>query len=331
MLKLIYGVSGSGKTNTLIEEIRRDIDNKTKCYLLVPEQQAYISERDMTSALPQNAGLYFEVVNFSSLAEDVFRKYGGVTQETLSNAVRNLLMWDTLRTLAPLLKQYGKSAAADPSLCRLMMQTLNELRMNAIDSQKMEDAAKKIAPDSALQKKLLDLAMIDALFHEKNESVFGNDPSDKLSRMEKLLEEHNYFHGCHVYVDSFTSFTAQEYAVLSRILRQAESLTVTLCTDSLTSKLPQFESTVETAKRLQKLASNANVIPDCKKLFPKQGSKKAALEALEKSIWTFDLPADARETLSEEDQRAVKIVSCANLYEETETAALHILELVQSG
>ncbi len=331
MLKLICGTSGSGKTEALIGEIRRDIENKTKCYLLVPEQQAYISERDMTRALPQNAGLYFEVVNFSSLAEDVFREYGGVTQGSLSGAVRNLLMWDTLRSLAPLLVQYGKSAAADPALSRLMMQTVNELRINGIDSDKMEQAAKDCEPDTTLHKKLCDLALIDAVFHERNERVFGSDPSDKLLRMAKLLETHTYFMGCHVYIDSFTSFTAQEYSVLCQILRQADRVTVTLCVDSLHSKLPHFESTLETAKRLFKLASETNTEAESLLLTPSSEHKNAALVELEKNIWTFDLPASKRARLTDNDQRAVRIVSCANLYEETEAAALHILDLVQSG
>lgn len=331
MLKLICGASGAGKTEALVREIERDVANQRRCYLLVPEQQAYISERDMTATLPHDAGLYFEVVNFSSLAEDVFREYGGVTQGSLSTAVRNLLMWDTLRTLAPLLKQYGKSAAADPALCRLMMQTVNELRMNAIDSQKMEDAAKLTAPDSALQKKLCDLALIDAVFHEKNESVFGADPSDKLLRMASLLDDHAYFEGCNIYIDSFTSFTAQEYAVLRQLLRQAECVTVTLCVDSLHSKLPQFESTLETARRLLKLASEADVKTERILLEARPDRRPAALAALERDIWRFDLPTNARAKLSDAEQRAVRILSCANLYEETEAAALHILELVQNG
>ena len=33
---------------------------------MIPEQQAYISERDLSVRLPQNAGLYFEIVNFSN-------------------------------------------------------------------------------------------------------------------------------------------------------------------------------------------------------------------------------------------------------------------------
>ena len=93
MLNLICGTSGSGKTENLIQMIRRDVEAKQRCYLLVPEQQAYISERDLPTALPGNAGLYFKVVNFSSLAEEIFCEYGGVTQGAITGSMRNLLMW----------------------------------------------------------------------------------------------------------------------------------------------------------------------------------------------------------------------------------------------
>ena len=40
MLEIVYGVSGSGKTSYLMEQIKKDIQNHKKCFLLVPEQQA---------------------------------------------------------------------------------------------------------------------------------------------------------------------------------------------------------------------------------------------------------------------------------------------------
>ena len=94
MLQLICGTSGAGKTTKIAEMIRADIENGRRCLLLVPEQQAYISEMDILASLPANAGLYFEIVNFSGLAEDVFREYGGVTGSTLDAGTKALLMWD---------------------------------------------------------------------------------------------------------------------------------------------------------------------------------------------------------------------------------------------
>ena len=331
MLKLICGPSGSGKTSALIESIRQDISNGTRCFLLVPEQQAYISERDFPSVLPENAGLFFEVVNFSGLAEDVFREYGGVTFHSLNNGIKNLLMWDTLRTLSPLLKRYGKSAGNDTTLCTLMMQTVEELHINGIDSERLEQAANSLPTDGALSQKLSDLALIDAAFREKLEETFGGDPSDKLLRMSKLLQEHSYFAGCHLYIDSFTSFTAQEYNVLREIMKQAECVTVTLCTDDFRSTLPHFASIVETAKRLEKYAKEYLVPIEKIKLSAQKEQKTKALSILEQDIWRFDLMREDRRTVSREEAEPVRLLSCPNLYEEAEAAAMYILELVQSG
>ena len=111
MLKLICGPSGAGKTEYLTSCIEADIRAGVRSYLLIPEQQAYISERNLAERLPKNAGLFFEVVSFSGLAEKVFCRYGGVTAESVSSAVSSLLMWHTLATFSPLLQQYGKLAA----------------------------------------------------------------------------------------------------------------------------------------------------------------------------------------------------------------------------
>ena len=72
MLKLICGPSGSGKTEQIRACVEADIRKGVRSFLLIPEQQAYISERDFAEKLPKNAGLYFEVVSFSGLAEKVF-------------------------------------------------------------------------------------------------------------------------------------------------------------------------------------------------------------------------------------------------------------------
>ncbi|MBR7098751.1 MAG: hypothetical protein IKC59_04985, partial [Clostridia bacterium] len=153
MLNLIYGVSGSGKTAAITDAIRRDIQTQTKCYLLVPEQQAYISERDLASELPSNAGLYFEVVNFSKLAEKVFRQCGGAAQISTKNGIRAVIVWETLRQLSPLLTQYGKSKA-DATLTSEMLSTLGELQNNGITAEDLERAALQTDEKSPLHKKL---------------------------------------------------------------------------------------------------------------------------------------------------------------------------------
>ena len=331
MLKMICGPSGSGKTAKLTELIKNDIQNKRKCFLLVPEQQAYISERDLLQVLPQNAGLYFEVVHFSGLAEDVFRQFGGVTRVSLSIGMKMLIMWDTLRTLSPLLNRYGKGASQDTTLTSLMVRTVDELRTNGITAERLEEISQALPKESPLYQKLMDLSLIEASFHQHLEDSFGQDPSDRLVRLARVLSEHSYFKNSNVYVDSFTSFTSQEYSVLHEILKQANCVTVSLMTNAFIKPLPHFESTTETAKRLQKLADFANCDVENELLTtPEASNKPLSLRILERDLWRFDVKKDARCEIPDED-RSVRMMRCANVYEESEAAALNVLELILDG
>ena len=325
MLRLISGPSGAGKTEHLTKCIEADIAGGVRSFLLIPEQQAYISERDLAARLPKNAGLYFEVVSFSGLAEKLFCEYGGVTTESVSGAVSSLLMWHTLATLSPLLQQYGKSAEGDLTLTNLMLSAIAEMRAGGISAQALEDAAAQMEEGSALQKKLSDLALIDATYHTKIEECFGSDPSDKLLRLSALLQEHRYFENCNLYIDSFTSFTVPEYAVLLQILGQASSVTVSLCTDGVNSKLPHFLSVSDTARQLSHLADRTDVTVESITLPASLMEKPQALAVLGENLWRFSA---SQKPLSHDT--SVRLSIAANIYEEAEAAALQICELVVS-
>ncbi len=320
---MICAPSGSGKTEYLTKCIEEDVRNGVRSFLLIPEQQAYISERNLAQRLPKNAGLFFEVVSFSGLAEKLFCTYGGVTTESVSSAVSSLLMWHTLSTLSPLLQQYGKSAEGDLTLTNLMLSAIAEMRCGGVSAQTLEDAAAKMEEGSALQKKLSDIALIDAAYHAKIEECFGSDPSDKLLRLSALLQEHRYFENCNVYVDSFTSFTVPEYAVLLQILGQANNVTVSLCTNSANSKLPHFLSVSDTARQLAHLADRANIAVETVTLSNSQTQKPQALTLLGENLWRFS----ATQTPLSNDP-SVRLSVASNIYEEAEATALQICELV---
>lgn len=326
MLKLICGPSGAGKTEYLTQCIEKDIRGGVRSFFLIPEQQAYISERSLAERLPKNAGLYFEVLSFSGLAEKVFSQYGGVTAESVNGAVSSLLMWHTLATLSPLLEQYGKSAEGDLTLTNLMLSAVAEMRASGINAQRLEDAASQMEAGSALQKKLSDLALIDAAYHTKIEECFGSNPSDKLLHLSTLLQKHRYFENCNVYIDSFTSFTVPEYAVLLQILGQANCVSVSLCTDSANSKLPHFLSVSDTARQLAHLADRADVSIENITLSAIKPEKSKAIDVLEENLWRFSAGQK-----SMTDDPSVRLNIAANIYEEAEATALQICELVTGG
>ncbi len=329
MLKLIYGPSGSGKSDLLIERIRADIEAGKRCFLLLPEQQGYIGERDLPRRLPKNAGLYFEVVNFSRLAEKVFDAYGGINTPPINAGIRALLMWNTLRTLSPMLRQYGAAAKGDIALSNLMLAGINELRAGGIDADALESAALTLPEDSPLRKKLMDLSLIDATFRHTLESTFGADPADALLRMRKTLDEHPFFADTHIYIDSFSDFTVPEYRILESMLKDADEVTVTLCHDGNRTGAAHFDTVRETARRLEKLANLTDTPIEKTLLSPRTDRKAPALASLERELWNFSYKKDPHASLP--DTSPLRLISASHVYEEAEAAALQIEEWVMDG
>ena len=55
MLKLIFGASGSGKSTYLEKAVREDVKARKRCYLIVPDQQEFITESSYLHILPPDA------------------------------------------------------------------------------------------------------------------------------------------------------------------------------------------------------------------------------------------------------------------------------------
>ena len=65
MLHLILGGAGSGKSTRLTEYIASDVQARTPAWLIIPEQQANLSERTMLPKLPTAAGMTFSITGFT--------------------------------------------------------------------------------------------------------------------------------------------------------------------------------------------------------------------------------------------------------------------------
>ena len=324
MLHLIYGLSGTGKTTYLIEQIKQDVKAGKKAFLIVPEQQTVEIERIMTSILPPSSQLCFEVVNFTRLANKLFRIYGGLSYHYITAGMKELLMWQALRTLAPFLKEYEGKKANDPALPAAMLSAIGELKAYDVSPIKLEQAARELPEGRSLKNKLTDLSLLYSAYEGMVKESY-DDSSDDLGKLSELLEAHDYFNGCHVYVDSFIDFTAQEYKIHKCILAQADELFVTLLSEAPDVKDIFLSSVNETALRLRAMAGKKVDIRVFKD-FHRFASPE--LEGIARDLWHFHVKGkeDGQATMGE----ALSLVHCADAYSEAKAAVTHILSLVQN-
>ena len=239
---------GGGIDSLLLEAAEK----KKKCVLLVPEQQTLVTEAAFAALLPPDAPLYFEVSNFSRLANAAFRRLGGICRKHADRATELLLMWKTLYSLAPML-----SAECKPSGGKVkeLLSAKEELAVSDIHAEDLRRAAQALVGEERLKNKLSDLSMILQIFEGEMASRFGSADND-LSALALLLAENDLFSGTAIFIDSFSSFTAPELSVLGELIRQTD-VTVALTLPADAEAYLCYEETAETHRTLRRLAEKA--------------------------------------------------------------------------
>lgn len=327
MIHFVCGLPGTGKTSLITENIAQDIRTGRRALLIVPEQQTVEVERTMLKHLPPSAQLSFEVLNFSRLANKLFRVFGGLSYHYITPGMKHLLMWQTLRELSGMLREYSTRSANDVTLPAMMLSQVGEFKAYNISAAKLDTAAARLPEESALRTKLEDLSLIYAAY----EGMVGNaydDNADDLGKLADLLEKNNYFNGYNIYIDSFTSFTAQEYRILRRMFAQADNVTVTLAVDSPYSDAVELSSISDTARRLVVEAGDNAKITTLDK-FHRFSSPE--LMRIGQSLWRFEATGETLGDIPEDARGAISILRCKSPYAEAEAVANQILTLLSSG
>jgi len=131
MLNIVCGKSGSGKTHFIYQSIKKDIENGQKVYLIVPEQQSVISEKQIVALCSNKCNMSLEVLNFTRLANRVFREYGGLSQKYIDEGGKALILDSVTEELSGALEQYSGDIGND-FILRLSAQLSNIERRGAV-------------------------------------------------------------------------------------------------------------------------------------------------------------------------------------------------------
>ena len=259
MITIYLGAYGHGKSTKIIENIKADYENKIRSFLIVPEQQTLVSERQLTIALPPSAQLYTEATNLTRLANSVFRKTGGLKYNYVTKSARSLIMYRTICEVRGLLKHYNKiPVGREKSYISMFLQAIGELKSYSVTIPLLDKALSELEKDSSaetelLRKKIQDVLTVwscyDKLLLEKYD-----DPYDDLLLLEKKLGECGYFKGCNVYIDSFYGFTKSQLDVVSRIMESADNVTFAFdCPAEADENTLQYKKITSTKNKIIKL------------------------------------------------------------------------------
>ena len=315
MLTIWMGRAKTGKTAAVLEQIRALGDHGTQI-LLVPEHVSHLAEIDLCRVCGPTVSRHAEVLSFRRLGERVLSLTGGLSQVTLDAGVKLLTMQKALSEVAASLTVYRRPSQKAAFLQQLLDLT-DELRSYEVTPQMLYEQSEQIG--GATGEKLRDLSLLYGAYEARLRRP-GLDARDRMSKLCDHLEESGYAVGKDIFLDGFTYFNAQERRVLSILLRQARSVTVTLLGEP-DSREEIFEISIKTLEQLRRLAREAGCSMEVHTLHTQDAG---ALRHLEQHLFGLPEPYAG-------EQVPIHVLEAENLYSEVEQAAACILRLAGEG
>ncbi len=332
MLHRICGRAKSGKTERIMSIIGELIEKKQHTFLIVPEQQAIIAERQIISRFGNKSNMYVEVINFKRLCNRVFRETGGLSQSYIDTSEKLLIMSEAIESVKPHLTEYS-AAAENTDFAEKALSAVNEFKQFGISPDVLENAAEKsVSKDELAHKgkkshltgKLADLSLIYASFGAILSEGF-DDSGDDLDRLCDTIEKTDFFKDDVVLFDSFYGLTVQEFRIVCKIISSARDTYITFLLDK-SENAELFCRSLKIFGKIEEHArlSGEDVIDEY--LDTSCGYASPALGFLERG---FSSDAAAKVTDAFEGEcNGISEILCTTPFDEADAACALIRELI---
>lgn len=317
-LKLVYGRSGTGKSEYIYNDIKNKLGEKN-IYVVVPEQCNLSAEKKLFEILNVNSLINVEVLTLSRMAYRVSNELGGLKNH-LSKVGKDMLIFDLLSKEKDKLNFLGKSEKNIDIVNRMF----TEIKKHQVSIKELEN----VNIESEYTK--LKLKDITTLYQKYEEKLSNNfiDENDALTILAENLTKTDMFKDSLIYIDEFLGFTPQEYNVFNELIKQCDQITVGIATDNLridTSKENDiFYFNKKYANKLIEFAKKNNAEIEEVYLEEIHRFKNKELKILEKNL------SGEKEKFDNETEY-IKLFLASNPYTELEYVAQNIHNLVKKG
>ena len=323
MIQFFCGRNGSGKTYKIYEKISAEA-NLQNVLLIVPDQSTFINEKRILNQFGASKASQIRVFGFNRLYDYLSEKFNEMPKQKIDDGAKNVLMSITAEEVSDKLDMYAKKAQK-ADFAELMLNAVNEYKLCAISPEQLFQTAEKLS-DEHLKQKLKESALIYSAYDLLVNETYS-DPSDDMERLYQILCTHEFFRNKRVYIDSFNSFSGQEYKIVEQIIEQADYVGMTVGCSANPNENDEnsiFREPFITMNRLSAVANENHIqILPCINLSQQKRFSSPSLQALEESFFRFD--GDIYYC----DDNAVQLYESMNEYDEIQQVARNISLLVR--
>ncbi len=322
-LKIIYGKSGTGKSDFCFKEVSDLVKKENKIYIITPEQFSFTAEKKLMEAIGNEAVLNAEVITFNRMAYRILSEVGGIKRETLSKTGKAMLIYSILNKQNKKLKFLGKS---DDNV-DIAINAISELKKHNILVENLEEEIKN-QEDEYLKTKLQDINLIYKDFQEHIQNKYI-DETDLLTMLSEKIDKSDMFKDSIIYIDEFVGFTSQEYEIIRKLLKIAKEVNITICSNHLNlNTIPEtdiYYTNKITISKIIDLAEKENIKIQKINLEVVKRFKNLELIHLEDNLYKNNYKK------YEEKVENIRLFLAKDPYSEIEEVARQVVKLIKTN
>lgn len=317
MPEIITGRAYSLMRSILYEKIRcaaadRDV------LLIIPDQFSFETDKNLYKAIGAKLFNSIKTAGISALCEKIGREYGSDASAPADDNSKLIAMYKAqskLRGPESSLIYYGRSLLR-PSFVSDCIDIVSRFSRSGASPETVRAIA-ETSPSGAVR--LTDIAVIYDAYRKELISMGLRDNLSETAYSAELALKNGYFKGKTVFFDAFTDFSADELLLVNAVVKSADSVTFSLLYDSDARGSEQFAETTRTLEKLRKISQ------DCNKILTETSADGEADVSVFRHIDHNYFDHNPEKIFSND---LVKVVSAADIYEESDYIGAEISHLV---
>lgn len=323
MLTLINGGTNSDREDVFVRRIKDAAEQGKDVLVIVPDQFSFEYDRTLYDYLGAKLFNGIKTAGFNRLAQMISDKYGESAGENADENAKTILMYKAVSRFSAGEVRFYKKSLNKGSFISQMNNLLSKLRESGVTPEQLLLTAENISGTLAM--KLLDISQIYKLYLEELENSGLKDSVTMMSKSVGSADKNRFFADMEVFICAFTDFSYDELRMLDVCMKQAENITVSLLIDDAAVSSFRNHPFANVVRTRSDICSAAKA----------HGLKTESILCTDYSYNAKDIEFFGRKlfNLSCEEfvgaAENVKVLSAADIYEESEYICAEICRLVR--
>lgn len=323
MVNFILGGAGYGKSELMNKKIKEFAESGKTIIVIVPEQFSFDSDKKLYKILGGKNFNKILSLSFTSLAKDIFEKFGGRSGEYAEDIEKFIIMNKVLSELtsSKALTYFGRHAEKI-NFSQEALKLVTEFRQSGTAPDTIMD--KLASSNAALNEKIADTILIYYTYDKMLADSGLKDNLTDISESAAIANACDYFKNTVVFFDEFESFTYDEYDMIDTVISQSDDVYISLRLENEgNNKYTIFDSVNNTWKRFVQTAEKYNKKTSTIHLEKPVKYKSSDLAHLNKFILRPERPVYP-------NSDNIILTECRDMYEEADYICSEINRLVKA-